>query len=100
MGGGPAPAPSTGPLCPALTRAPGHSHCWLQFTQHTGHAIELARQAAEEGRPLVVAVGGDGTLSEVLLVGSSAMDTTLMDNKCTAFVSECALGRRGGWARR
>ncbi|MBN1265175.1 MAG: diacylglycerol kinase family lipid kinase [Anaerolineales bacterium] len=35
-------------------------------TECPGHAIELARQAAEEGRPLVAAAGGDGTVNEVL----------------------------------
>lgn len=34
-------------------------------TERPGHAIELARSAAREGRTLVVAVGGDGTLHEV-----------------------------------
>ena len=37
----------------------------LAFTAHAEHAIELARQAASEGRALVVGVGGDGTLHEV-----------------------------------
>lgn len=35
------------------------------FTERSGHAEELARAAAEAGRDLVVAVGGDGTLNEV-----------------------------------
>ncbi|MBI2755215.1 MAG: diacylglycerol kinase family lipid kinase [Chloroflexi bacterium] len=34
-------------------------------TQAAGHATALARQAAKEGRPLVVAAGGDGTVAEV-----------------------------------
>jgi YegS/Rv2252/BmrU family lipid kinase len=37
----------------------------ILFTARRGHARELARQGAEEGYTLVVAVGGDGTLSEV-----------------------------------
>jgi YegS/Rv2252/BmrU family lipid kinase len=37
----------------------------LAFTARGGHAIDLARDAAREGRKLVVAVGGDGTLHEV-----------------------------------
>lgn len=37
----------------------------LEVTQHPGHAVELARQAALEGWPLIVAAGGDGTVSEV-----------------------------------
>lgn len=38
----------------------------LQPTQNSGHAIELARQAALEGWPVVVAAGGDGTINEVV----------------------------------
>ena len=37
----------------------------IRFTARRGHARELARQGVEEGFSLVVAVGGDGTLSEV-----------------------------------
>jgi diacylglycerol kinase (ATP) len=36
------------------------------FTDGPGHAAELARQAAENGARLVVAVGGDGTVNEVV----------------------------------
>ncbi len=35
-------------------------------TQAPGHATLLAREAAEKGNDLVVAVGGDGTVNEVL----------------------------------
>jgi YegS/Rv2252/BmrU family lipid kinase len=37
----------------------------VTFTAGPLHATELARQAAEADRPLVVAFGGDGTISEV-----------------------------------
>jgi diacylglycerol kinase (ATP) len=37
----------------------------LQCTERPGHAIEIAREATAAGRPLIVAVGGDGTLHEV-----------------------------------
>jgi YegS/Rv2252/BmrU family lipid kinase len=36
------------------------------FTKGRGHAIELARDAALAGRARIVAVGGDGTLHEVV----------------------------------
>lgn len=43
-------------------------------TAHAGQATELARQAAEEGVPIVVAAGGDGTCSEVVngIIGTPA----------------------------
>jgi diacylglycerol kinase family enzyme len=42
-------------------------------TKNRGHATEMARQAAEHGTDLVVALGGDGTVNEVAngLVGSN-----------------------------
>ncbi len=38
----------------------------VAFTERRGHAIALARAAVEAGFELVVAVGGDGTLNEVV----------------------------------
>jgi diacylglycerol kinase (ATP) len=38
----------------------------VAVTERGGHAIELAEAGAREGRELVIAVGGDGTLSEVV----------------------------------
>ncbi|WP_324274100.1 acylglycerol kinase family protein [Blastococcus brunescens] len=35
-------------------------------TSHRGHARELARQAVAEGMDVVVSVGGDGTVNEVV----------------------------------
>jgi diacylglycerol kinase (ATP) len=37
----------------------------VETTRASGHAIELARAAADEGRELVISLGGDGTLHEV-----------------------------------
>jgi diacylglycerol kinase family enzyme len=47
-----------------------------RHTEHRGHGAELAREAADEGCPLVFAYGGDGTYNEVArgLLGS---DTAL-----------------------
>ncbi len=47
-----------------------------EVTTGPGHATELARRAAREGRALVIAAGGDGTIGEVVqaLAGS---DTAL-----------------------
>ena len=35
------------------------------WTQHSGHAAELARQAVAEGYDVCLAIGGDGTVNEV-----------------------------------
>lgn len=40
--------------------------CEIAMTERAGHAVDLARQGALAGHPLVVAVGGDGTLHEVV----------------------------------
>lgn len=46
----------------------------LVRTGHRGHAVSLAREAANRGAGVVVAAGGDGTISEVAqgLLGSDA----------------------------
>jgi diacylglycerol kinase (ATP) len=36
------------------------------FSARPGHLIELTREAVERGADLIVAVGGDGTLNEVV----------------------------------
>src|SRR3954468_16068367 len=37
----------------------------VAFTDAPGHARELAREAADQGTKLLIACGGDGTISEV-----------------------------------
>ena len=38
----------------------------LSSTSGPGHAVELAQRAAEEGAPRILAVGGDGTVHEIV----------------------------------
>lgn len=47
----------------------------VEFTERPGHATDIARQASQEGWRIVVAVGGDGTASEVAngLAGSETL---------------------------
>lgn len=51
-------------LAPRLRAAAGAFEHAL--TQAPGHAVELARAAARDGFSLVIALGGDGTLGEVV----------------------------------
>ncbi len=39
--------------------------CTIEYSQHKGHATQLARQAVSNGHKLVFAMGGDGTVNEV-----------------------------------
>ncbi|HEY2571922.1 MAG TPA: acylglycerol kinase family protein, partial [Solirubrobacteraceae bacterium] len=48
----------------------------LRPTQAPGHATELAREAAQEGRQLVIVAGGDGTANEAAQ-GVAHSETTL-----------------------
>jgi diacylglycerol kinase (ATP) len=50
--------------------------CEIAFTQAPGHAIELARMAAAQGVPIVTAIGGDGTVNEVIQ-GITGTETAL-----------------------
>ncbi len=61
-------AGATGRHLPALRRAAGAAFdSWeLRTTEYGGHATLLARQAADDGFDVVVAVGGDGTANEVV----------------------------------
>lgn len=60
----------------ALRALEGRGAFWsdleITVTQHSGHARELAREAAERGDAKLLAVGGDGTANEVAwgLLGS------------------------------
>ena len=37
-----------------------------RFTQHRGHGIDLTYQSLREGYDLIIAVGGDGTINEIV----------------------------------
>ncbi len=38
----------------------------LRLTERPGHALEMARQACEQGAGTIIAAGGDGTVNEVI----------------------------------
>ena len=50
----------------------------LRLTEYPGHALELAKQAAESGRKTIIAAGGDGTMNEVI---NGLMRADLKDQK-------------------
>ncbi|MDP9270477.1 MAG: acylglycerol kinase family protein, partial [Chloroflexota bacterium] len=52
------------PLAEALSER--HLDHEVALTEGAGHAAELARQAVKEGARLIVGVGGDGTLHEIV----------------------------------
>ena len=58
----------TGRTATALrdTVARSLGHVEMVLTERAGHGVELAREAALAGHPLVIAVGGDGTIHEVV----------------------------------
>jgi len=75
-------ANSTHRKWPRISRLLGHIGLSFdyEYTEGAGHAIELARTAASDGYPYLVAVGGDGTVNEVangLLHATDAGSTAL-----------------------
>ena len=48
-----------------IREAAGQRRYQLMETEYSGQGIELAERAAAEGRQLIIAAGGDGTVSEV-----------------------------------
>ena len=62
-------ADASGTLVPRIiTAAKGlEAEYEVQLTEYPGHAVQLARQAAQSGPVRLYACGGDGTLNEVLM---------------------------------
>lgn len=54
----------TGPLVPVIKQLLQSVSYDIRITSHVGHAADIAREA--EGYDVIVAVGGDGTVHEVL----------------------------------
>lgn len=65
------PIAGNGKACKAWSRlmAPFRNHfndLEYEFTQHKGHATQLAKEAADKHTDLVIALGGDGTFHEIV----------------------------------
>jgi diacylglycerol kinase (ATP) len=56
----------------------------VRYTARPGHALELAAEGTREGYPLIVAVGGDGTFSEVANGVLSASEASTAENPAEA----------------
>jgi diacylglycerol kinase (ATP) len=56
----------------------------LQPTEHAGHAVDLAREAADAGNALVVSVSGDGGYNEVV---NGIMSSTSTDAVCAVLAA-------------
>lgn len=65
----------------------------IQPTQAAGHATQLAAEAVDRGRQLVLAAGGDGTLGEVVngLAGSQTIMGVLPAGTANSFARELQL---------
>ncbi len=65
----------------------------IKPTQAVGHATELAAEAVDYGRKLVLAAGGDGTLGEVVngLAGSQTIMGVLPAGTANSFARELQL---------
>ena len=65
----------------------------LHETLHAGNARELAHRFAREGRPVVIAAGGDGTLNEVVhgLAGSRSILGVLPAGTMNVFAREMGI---------
>jgi YegS/Rv2252/BmrU family lipid kinase len=67
----------------------------LRTSEHAGHALQLAREAARAGHRRFIAIGGDGTLNE-LLNGALSAGVEFGEPPLFALVP---VGRGDDWAR-
>ena len=88
------PSPDRLATAPAWLRLHGWSVA-LRRTEASGHATELARAAAERGCDAVIAVGGDGTVNEVVngLAGSETALAVIAAGTANVWAAEVGLPR-------
>jgi YegS/Rv2252/BmrU family lipid kinase len=67
----------------------------LCYTKHAGHAVALAREAAESGFYMVVACGGDGSVNEISgqLIGTRTVLGVLPCGSGNGFAMHLGIGR-------
>jgi YegS/Rv2252/BmrU family lipid kinase len=73
----------------------------LAISEYAGHAIELARVAAREGFHRFIAIGGDGTLNELLngAFAAGGSFTGAVDSPAQLTLALVPVGRGNDWAR-
>ena len=81
------PAAGRGKSLEAWTKVRAHLKCAVDTlqTEGPGHATHLATQALKQGADTIVAVGGDGTINEVVN-GFFEQDRLISDTTCLAIV--------------
>lgn len=67
----------------------------VSFTQSPLHAIQITREALQKGYDHIIAVGGDGTINEVL----NGFYSPLTEEKCQAAFSVLPMGTASDFAR-
>ncbi len=67
----------------------------IEITQYVGHAREMAREYAQRGNYRIYAIGGDGTLNEVLsgLAGTQSVLGVLPGGSCNDFFRSLSEGK-------
>jgi len=67
----------------------------ISLTQHAGHAIELAKEAADAGHAMVVACGGDGSVNEISsqLIGTQTVLGVVPSGSGNGFAGHLGIGR-------
>ncbi|MEL6925100.1 MAG: diacylglycerol kinase family protein, partial [Bacteroidota bacterium] len=68
----------------------------IQYTEYPGHATELAAAAVQEAYDIVVAVGGDGSVNEVMqaLIGTNTTLGILPAGSGNGLAMSLGIGRR------
>ncbi len=68
----------------------------VKFTSGVGHAQQLAREAVDQGRDLIIVCGGDGTINEVIngMAGSQVPLAVLPCGTANIVARELCLPRR------
>jgi diacylglycerol kinase (ATP) len=71
----------------------------VRYTERRGHAADLAFAGVSDGHPLIVAVGGDGTLNEVVNGVLKADDETPAASEQLPVVGLVSIGTGGDFRR-